>query len=452
MVTSEKKKTVFISHIHEEAALGAVLKHWIEVAFAGQVLAFVSSDPRDLPGGKKWLAEIEMKLRDPGNCMLVSVLSPASIGRPWISLEFGGAWIQGAAILPFCHSGLANASLPRPLGDFQGACMEQSDVCERVINAVASATGLDYPTDFDFAEMRAALHAAVANVDSGQPPSTTLRQSNVETSSKHDVWLLDALWYIAFRKWNTNRESVNLASQVQLISTAREEVMQAIADCDLKLWGKDASWSSGPWREIPCNYWRTHKLEFWEPLKSDPENLRTEINIGNPDDIYVALKTSKDQVERLWPAESKNSSQEWTDFRMTLVDLCKEAEMHGWDFGNYEMHVIDFKDGLRQAGVDGTVNMWGRKQHQLVELSRQEPLQPIERDYWRRQNWIDPTSWMRVDTRKGTFAGILDDNFQTRTVTVTDTERYVDIHVDRAQALLWLRGAAKSFIGKNKSR
>jgi hypothetical protein len=96
--------------------------------------------------------------------------------------------------------------------------------------------------------------------------------------------------------------------------------------------------------------------------------------------------------------------------------------------------------------------LWGRKQHQFDELSRQEPLQEIAKSYWGRQNWIDPTSWMLIDARKGTFAGILDDNFLTRTVTVTDTERYVDIHVDRAQALLWLRGAAKSFIGKNRPR
>lgn len=278
------------------------------------------------------------------------------------------------------------------------------------------------------------------------------RTSDDEALLKHDAWLLDALWYIAFRKWNTNREAVNLASQVQLISTARQEVMQLVADCDLKLWGKDAMWSSGPWREIPCEYWRTHKIEFWEPLKDDPESLRTEVNIGNPDEIYVALKTSKAQVERLWPKESHDSSLEWTDFRMTLVDLAKEAKNYGWEFATHELEIIDFRDGLRQAGVDGTIRIWGRMQHQFDELSRQEPLQEIEKGYWRRQNWIDPASWMRVDTRKGTFAGIVDDNFLTRTVTVTDSERYVDIHVDRAQALLWLRGAAKSFIGRNKPR
>lgn len=450
-MTNEKKR-IFISHIHEEAEIGAVLKKWIEDAFVGEVEAFVSSDPRDLPGGRQWLSEIETKLRDPGNCLLVSVLSPASIGRPWISLEFGGAWIRGTPIFPFCHSGQTNSSLPRPLGDFQGASIEQKNVGELIINAIACAADLPFPAKLNLDAMRAELDAAIARIATQSALLPNSRAPSPDVSSKHDVWLLDALWYIAFRRWNVERRAVNLASQVQLVSTAREEVMQAIADCDLKLWGKDTTWSSGPWREIACDYWRTHKIEFWEPLKDDPESLRTEVNMGNPDLIYVALKTSKAQVERLWPGESQESSLDWTDFRMTLVDLAKEATNYGWNFSERELEVIDFRDGLRQAGVDGTIRMWGRKQHQFEELTRQEPLQEIDKRYWRRQNWIDPISWMRIDTRKGTFAGFTDDNFQTRTVTVTDSERYADIHVDRAQALLWLRGAAKTFIGRNKSR
>lgn len=450
-MTTEKKR-IFISHIHEEAEIGAVLKRWIEDAFPGEVEAFVSSDPRDLPGGKQWLSEIEAKLRDPGNCLLISVLSPASIGRPWISLEFGGAWIRGTPIFPLCHSGQASSSLPRPLGDFQGAAMEQKNVGELIINAIARAAALPFPAQLDLSAMRAELDAAITRIatQSARLPGSPAPISDM--TSKHDVWLLDALWYIAFRRWNVERSDVNLASQIQLISTAREEVMQAIADCDLKLWGKETTWSSGPWREIACEYWSTHKIEFWEPLKDDPESLRTEVNVGTPDNIYVELKTSRAQVERLWPTESHSTSLEWTDFRMALVDLAKEATNYGWSFSADELHVIDFRDGLRQAGVDGTIRMWGRKQHQFEELTRQEPLQEIDKQYWRGQNWIDPISWTRMDSQKGTFAGFAQDNFQTRTVTLTDTERYADIHVDRAQALLWLRGAAKTFIGRNKPR
>jgi hypothetical protein len=42
---------IFVSHIHEEAALASVIKEGLEDAFAGRVAVFVSSDKRDNPGG-----------------------------------------------------------------------------------------------------------------------------------------------------------------------------------------------------------------------------------------------------------------------------------------------------------------------------------------------------------------------------------------------------------------
>jgi hypothetical protein len=49
------KKGIFISHIHEEAKLGAVVKEWVGDAFRGSgINAFLSSDKGDLPAGRKW--------------------------------------------------------------------------------------------------------------------------------------------------------------------------------------------------------------------------------------------------------------------------------------------------------------------------------------------------------------------------------------------------------------
>jgi hypothetical protein len=89
---------VFISHIHEEAALGTVIKNNLEDAFSGRVEAFVSSDPRDNPGGDEWLNKIRSELKHPQNRMLVSVLSPASISESWISIEAGATWILGRKV------------------------------------------------------------------------------------------------------------------------------------------------------------------------------------------------------------------------------------------------------------------------------------------------------------------------------------------------------------------
>jgi len=50
---------VFISHIHEEAALGAAVSSCIKDAFhARSVTTSLSGDAQDLPAGRKWIEVI----------------------------------------------------------------------------------------------------------------------------------------------------------------------------------------------------------------------------------------------------------------------------------------------------------------------------------------------------------------------------------------------------------
>ena len=90
---------VFVSHIHEEAALGAVIKGLIEDVFRGHgVVAFLSSDRQDLPAGRKWIEVIERELDQAK--VVVSLLSPTSLRRPWVNIELGAAWIKHRHISP----------------------------------------------------------------------------------------------------------------------------------------------------------------------------------------------------------------------------------------------------------------------------------------------------------------------------------------------------------------
>lgn len=49
MNQQDQRPKIFFSHIHEEAALGKIVKDGLEDAFAKQVAVFVSSDRRDNP-------------------------------------------------------------------------------------------------------------------------------------------------------------------------------------------------------------------------------------------------------------------------------------------------------------------------------------------------------------------------------------------------------------------
>jgi len=157
----DQRVKVFVSHIHEEAALGKVVKDGLEDAFASRVAVFVSSDPRDNPGGERWLDRLERELKDPQIRMLISLVSPQSVREPWISIELGAAWIRQLAVFPLCHSGQELGALPRPLGDFGGADLDhQKDSAERLLGAVEKSVKLEVPKKWARAEFLADMRKA----------------------------------------------------------------------------------------------------------------------------------------------------------------------------------------------------------------------------------------------------------------------------------------------------
>jgi TIR domain len=166
---------VFVSHIHEEAALASLLKSRLEQAFGNQLKVFVSSDPSDNPGGDMWLDKLKEELSTPQTRMLIALISPASLPRHWISVELGAAWIRGLRVFPLCHSDISPSKLPRPMQDFGGASVDDASVGKRLIKAVSNATALPLPplsqSDYEllFVEMRDAARRSTPSAPSLQP-------------------------------------------------------------------------------------------------------------------------------------------------------------------------------------------------------------------------------------------------------------------------------------------
>jgi hypothetical protein len=160
------RKGIFISHIHEEAKLGVVIKEWVADAFAGNAVnAFLSSDKQDIPAGRKWLDVIEQQLADA--VVMVSILSPTSLARPWVNIELGAAWIKRLPIVPLCHSGQRADALPKPFSDFAALNLNDPNSARDLIGGVADALKLAHPKNLHFdaflKQMRDA--AAMGEVD-----------------------------------------------------------------------------------------------------------------------------------------------------------------------------------------------------------------------------------------------------------------------------------------------
>lgn len=150
MSTQDPTLRVFVSHVHAEAAIAAVLKDWLEDAFRGRIAVFVSSDIKENPGGREWMARVKAELTNPQMRILLSLLSLQAVASPWVSVELGAAWVLDRGLFPLCHSGQLIDNLPRPIKDFGGANLDDEDAAKRLVGAVAQATSLRAPERWDF--------------------------------------------------------------------------------------------------------------------------------------------------------------------------------------------------------------------------------------------------------------------------------------------------------------
>jgi hypothetical protein len=145
-------RRVFVSHVHEEAALATLLRKLVIVGFkAHGVTAFLSSDRESLPAGGKWLDVVRTNLA--GSEVLIALIGPESLKRPWPNIELGAAWIKDITVIPFCHSGIHASDLPRPFSDFHAVDIDANDPARDLLGNVAHALKIehcDYSHSSDF--------------------------------------------------------------------------------------------------------------------------------------------------------------------------------------------------------------------------------------------------------------------------------------------------------------
>lgn len=137
--------------------------------------------------------------------------------------------------------------------------------------------------------------------------------------------------------------------------------------------------------------------------------------------------------------------------RISLLKLAREAEKRGWELLNPKsLHILDFFDAVRQAGVDGKVEISGRPTQTFVNMTKSQPLVPIASDKWITHE-IDVFTFFKW--KNGEQSDYADDNFETNVKCLPESgaePRYFDIHLERAAALEWLDTEAIHFRGRRE--
>lgn len=124
------------------------------------------------------------------------------------------------------------------------------------------------------------------------------RQEKIE----RDTWLRDALFYIVLRRWEDEPDVLNETEHLNALFEAATDVCQKAVDGDLSIWGRTGF--SGPFLKIPGEYWQYFNINALKVAVSDPEELSVErtTRAGANHPVYRALKTSRMQIEELWPS------------------------------------------------------------------------------------------------------------------------------------------------------
>jgi hypothetical protein len=137
------KTTVFLSHIAEEAELGAILKVSLERDFLSMVNIFVSSHSDSLRPGAKWLQQVDIELTKAA--VLIVLASPISVQRAWVNFEAGAGWSKNVPVIPLCHSGMTPGGLPLPLGLLQAFQASDAAKLRELYKVIADAMGCSVP-------------------------------------------------------------------------------------------------------------------------------------------------------------------------------------------------------------------------------------------------------------------------------------------------------------------
>lgn len=139
----ETTPLIFLSHFSHEAAVALALKNVLEEAFIGTLTVFVSSDGQSIPKGQDFPETIKKAIQ--ASVYGLVLLSPDSVTRPWVNIEFGAFWALNKPITPLLHGALTYKQLEPPYNTINGTEATDLKGMNELVGNIATALKLKQP-------------------------------------------------------------------------------------------------------------------------------------------------------------------------------------------------------------------------------------------------------------------------------------------------------------------
>jgi hypothetical protein len=145
---------IFVSFIHEEEDAASELERFVRDVFDNRVDSFMSSEGW-IHAGDEWMRRVFDELDHAK--VLISMLSPASVGRPWINFEAGAGWFGRKKVIPALFCGLSISDLKQPLSSLQAVELENYAGISYLVSSIAFHLKIDPPNKPAFASTEVSL-------------------------------------------------------------------------------------------------------------------------------------------------------------------------------------------------------------------------------------------------------------------------------------------------------
>jgi hypothetical protein len=135
-------------------------------------------------------------------------------------------------------------------------------------------------------------------------------QVNGPIKAERDVSLFDAIWYLHLGKWEKppieEYSNAGPAYLDKLAEIIHKEIRQLAYEGKLTVWGKISE--NDIWQVVPQEHWKDNRLDWFSFLRGKPEGLTFMKNDLQPNNTkWIDLKTSKVEIEGLWPTQDTQS-------------------------------------------------------------------------------------------------------------------------------------------------
>ena len=111
------------------------MKKTLEGAFLGMIDVFVSSDGVSIPKGRNFTETIRNAIDRAAYGIVL--LSPDSVSRPWVNIEFGAFWILDKPITPLLHGEIEFVQLQPPYNIMNGTAINNLQGLDELIGNIA---------------------------------------------------------------------------------------------------------------------------------------------------------------------------------------------------------------------------------------------------------------------------------------------------------------------------